>query len=49
MSRAGFGGWISNTRSFWDSLKHLEGKESRSFLWAVGHRRRVDEGGNHFH
>ena len=36
-------GWISNTESSRDSLKPLEEKEWRSFLWAVEHRSRVDE------
>lgn len=44
VSRAGFGGWTSNTTSFRGSLKLLDGKEWRSFLWAIGHRSRVDEG-----
>lgn len=36
-------GWISNTEPSRDSLKPLEEKEWRSFLWAVGHRSRVNE------
>jgi hypothetical protein len=42
MSRAGFGGKISNIK-FSRALQSLfEGKEQRSFLWSVVHRR-VDE------